>query len=190
MFASISSAVLIGAQGYPVRVEAHVGKGLPGFSIGGLLDESVREARDRTRAAILSIGLQFPTIKVTLNLAPSDQPKSGSAMDLAIAIGILAASGAVPPESVEELSFIGELGLDGSLRPAPGVAPMVGALGDRGVVVPVGSAIEARVAASLLLITGLALGDVALALARLERDGWIIENGGWFEVVDEWADLT
>ena len=71
MFASISSAVLIGAQGYPVRVEAHVGKGLPGFSIGGLPDESVREARDRTRAAILSIGLQLPTIKVTLNLAPS-----------------------------------------------------------------------------------------------------------------------
>ena len=145
MFASISSAVLIGAQGYPVRVEAHVGKGLPGFSIGGLPDESVREARDRTRAAILSTGLDFPSIKVTLNLAPSDQPKSGSAMDLAIAIGILAASGAVPPESVAALSFIGELGLDGSLRPVPGVAPMVGALGESDVVVPVGSAIEARV---------------------------------------------
>jgi magnesium chelatase family protein len=147
MFASISSAVLIGAQGYPVRVEAHVGKGLPGFSIGGLPDESVREARDRTRAAILSTGLQFPSHKVTLNLAPSDQPKSGSAMDLAIAIGILAASGAVPPESVDTLSFIGELGLDGSLRPVPGVAPMVGALGERDVVVPIGSALEARVAA-------------------------------------------
>ena len=164
MFASISSAVLIGAQGYPVRVEAHVGKGLPGFSIGGLPDESVREARDRTRAAILSIGLQFPTIKVTLNLAPSDQPKSGSAMDLAIAIGILAASGAVPPESVEKLSFIGELGLDGSLRPVPGVAPMVGALGDRDVVVPVGSAIEARVAAlgTVRLIDS--LGELVAAL--------------------------
>lgn len=147
MFASISSAVVVGAQGHPVRVEAHVGPGLPGFTIGGLPDESVREARDRTRAAILSSQLPFPKIKITLNLAPSDHRKSGAGLDLAIAVGILAASEVVPIESVERLSFIGELGLDGSLRAVPGVAPMVGALGANDVVVPVASAIEAGVAA-------------------------------------------
>lgn len=147
MFASISSAVLHGAVGHPIRVEVHVGKGLPGFTISGLPDESVREARDRVRAAIHSSGLPYPTIRITVNLAPSDQRKTGSGLDLAIAIGILAASGVVDPAAAQAVAFVAELGLDGSLRSIPGVAPMVGALGDADVVVPVESAVEANVAA-------------------------------------------
>jgi len=147
MFASIPSAVVVGAQGYPVRVEAHVGPGLPGFSIGGRPDDAVREARDRTRAAILSSQLPYPKIKITVNLAPSDLRKSGAGLDLAIAVGILAASEEIPLEATNGLAFIGELGLDGSVRAVPGVAPMVGALGDVDVVVPIGSALEAEVAA-------------------------------------------
>ncbi|MBT4186900.1 MAG: magnesium chelatase, partial [Gemmatimonadales bacterium] len=147
MFASISSAIVVGAQGHPVRVEVHVGQGLPGFSIGGRPDDSVREARDRTRAAILSSGLPFPKIKITVNLAPSGDRKTGAGLDLAIAMGILAASEVVSPESIERLAFIGEVGLDGSVRGVAGVAPMVGALGELDVVVPIASAAEAGVAA-------------------------------------------
>jgi magnesium chelatase family protein len=147
MFASISSAMVVGAQGHPVRVEVHVGPGLPGFSIGGRPDESVREARDRTRAAILSSGLPFPKIKITVNLAPSDFRKSGAGLDLAIAVGILAASEVVPLDSVAGLAFLGEVGLDGSVRGVTGVAPMVGALDAVDVVVPIASALEAEVAA-------------------------------------------
>lgn len=159
MFASISSAVLYGAEGHPVRVEVHVAKGLPGFTISGLPDESVRESRDRVRAAIMSSDLPYPDIRITLNLAPSDHRKTGSGLDLAIAIGILVASNVVPVDSVAGLSFIGELGLDGSLRSVPGVAPMVGALGDDDVVVPIESAVEARVAS---------LGSVRL-IGRLDE---------------------
>ncbi len=147
MFASISSAVVIGARGHRIRVEAHVGPGLPGFSIGGRPDDAIREARDRTRAAILCSGLPYPKHKITINLAPTDHRKTGAGLDLAITIGMLAATEVVPVESVAGLAFIGEVGLDGSVRAVPGVAPMVGALDDIDVVVPIASAIEAHVAA-------------------------------------------
>lgn len=148
MFASIPSAVLSGAQGHPVSVEVHVAKGLPGFHVVGLPDESVREARDRVRAAVMSSGATWPDIKVTVNLAPSQQRKSGSGLDLAIALGVLAASNQVPPEAVRELAVLGELGLDGSIRAIPGVAPMVGVLGELDVVVPVLNTHEALVVAA------------------------------------------
>jgi magnesium chelatase family protein len=147
MFASISSAVLFGAEGHPVTVEVHVGKGLPSFGIVGLPDESVRESRDRVRAAVSSSGGVWPRHRITVNLAPSGHRKTGSGLDLAIAVAVLVAGGAVRPDVVADLAFIGELGLDGSLRPVAGVAPMVGVLGDRAVVVPVDCEVEARVAA-------------------------------------------
>lgn len=167
MFASISSAMVLGATGQPVRVEVHVGAGLPGFSIGGRPDDSVREARDRTRAAILSSGLPFPKIKITVNLAPPDSKKSGAGLDLAIAIGILAASEVVPLESVDGLAFIGEVGLDGSIRGVAGVAPMVGALDATDVVVPVGSAAEAAVAALGKVRLVASLGELVAVLNGL-----------------------
>ena len=119
MLASIQSAVLFGAEGHPVTVEVHVGKGLPGFHLVGLPDESIREARDRVRAAVMSSGLEWPSQKITVNLAPSQHRKTGSGLDLAIAVGVLVAGGLVPADGIGELAFIGELGLDGSLRPSP-----------------------------------------------------------------------
>lgn len=147
MFASVPSAVLFGAQGHPVAVEVHVAKGLPGFHVVGLPDESVREARDRVRAAVMSSGAVWPDIKVTVNLAPSQQRKSGSGLDLAIAVGVLAASGQIPIEAISSMGFIGELGLDGSLRAVPGVVPMAGVLNVDELVVAVGNANEAGVVA-------------------------------------------
>ncbi|MET0908487.1 MAG: YifB family Mg chelatase-like AAA ATPase [Ilumatobacteraceae bacterium] len=147
MFASISSAVLIGAAGQPITVEVHVGQGIPGFTIVGLPDESIREARDRVRAAVMSSGQDWPRHRITIGLAPSQERKTGSGLDLAIAVGVLVATEVITPEAVDGLAFIGELGLDGSIRPVRGVAPMVGTLGAADVVVPVGSAVEARVAA-------------------------------------------
>ncbi len=145
MFASIPSAVLFGARGHRVTVEVHVAKGLPGFHVVGLPDESIRESRDRVRAAVMSSGASWPDTKVTVNLAPSQQRKSGSGLDLAIAVGVLAASGQLAVEAIAGLAFVGELGLDGSIRSIPGVAPMAGVLADIDLVVPVANAHEACV---------------------------------------------
>ncbi len=147
MFASVPSAVLFGAQGHPVSVEVHVGKGLPGFHVVGLPDESVRESRDRVRAAVMSSGAVWPDTKITVNLAPSRQRKSGSGLDLAIAVGVLAASEQIPIESIDRMGFVGELGLDGSIRSVPGVAPMAGVLLVDDLVVPAGNTHEAAVIA-------------------------------------------
>lgn len=147
MFASIPSAVILGAEGHPVSVEVHVAKGLPGFHIVGLPDESIRESRDRVRAAVMSSGVAWPDVKVTVNLAPSQHRKTGSGLDLAIAAGVLAADEQIPIESLSGLAFIGELGLDGSIRAIPGVAPMVGVLGELDIVVPIPNTHEAFVVA-------------------------------------------
>jgi magnesium chelatase family protein len=147
MFASISSAVLFGAEGHSVSVEVHVDKGLPAFTVVGLPDESVRESRDRSRAAVMSSGAEWPKHKITVSLAPSQGRKTGSGLDLAIAVGVLVASAQIPAEAVRDLAFIGELGLDGSLRPVHGVVPMAGAIGESDLVVPVGSGFEARLVA-------------------------------------------
>jgi magnesium chelatase family protein len=147
MFASIPSAMLFGAEGHPVHVEVTVTAGLPGFHLVGRPDVSIREARDRARAAFLNCSVDWPHTKITVNLAPTSDRKAGSALDLAIAVGVLAAGGEIPPESIGNLAFVGELGLDGSLRAVPGVAPMVGVLGTHDVVVPVASAAEANIAA-------------------------------------------
>ncbi|MEP7045461.1 MAG: YifB family Mg chelatase-like AAA ATPase [Ilumatobacteraceae bacterium] len=144
MLAAVRSATFLGVEGRPVTVEVHVSTGLPGFQIVGLPDEACRESRDRVRAAVMSSGLPWPSCRVTVNLAPSNQRKGGSGLDLAIAIGLLIANEEIPNEAVADLGFLGELGLDGSLRAVAGVAPMVGALLDQVPVVPRASFREAR----------------------------------------------
>lgn len=148
MFVTIPSATVLGAEGYPVVVEVHVGSGLPSFQMIGSPDSTCREARDRVRAALLNAERTWPSKRITVNLAPPHQRKSGSGLDLALAVGILVASGDVPAEAVAGLGFIGEVGLDGSIRAVPGVAPMVGAMAGVDVVVPAGSTTEATVAAT------------------------------------------
>lgn len=147
MYAAVTTASLLGAQGMPLTVEAHIGMGIPGFTIVGLPDEGCREARDRVRAALLSSGLEWPNRRVTINLVGSGERKGGASADLAIAIALLVAQGHLSHESVARCAFLSELGLDGSLRAVHGVAPMVRAVGDREVVVAPDNAPEARLAA-------------------------------------------
>ena len=128
MIAAIPSAVLSGVDGTIVFVEVHVSNGLPGFTVVGLPDAAVRESRDRVRAALLSSGLSWPLRRVTVNLAPSGLRKGGAGLDLPIAIGVLVASGALDPDRVEGMAFLGELGLDGSLRGVPGTVVLAEAL--------------------------------------------------------------
>ena len=136
MLAAVHAASVIGITGQPVLVEVHVGPGLPAFQIVGLPDEACRESRDRVRAALLSSGLRWPNRRITVNLAPSGLRKGGSGLDLAIAVGVLAADEVVTLDGARPLAFIGELGLDGSVRAVPGVAPMVACLPAATPVVP------------------------------------------------------
>lgn len=125
MYGKLYSACLYGIDGVMIEVEVDLSSGIPQTSIVGLPDSAVREAIDRVRAAIKNCGYRFPLQRVTINLAPADLRKEGSAFDLAIALALLAASDQVklPPE--ERLLIIGELSLDGTLRPVPGVLSMV-----------------------------------------------------------------
>jgi magnesium chelatase family protein len=119
MYSSVTSVALVGVEPTPVRVEAHVGGGRPSFCVVGLPDTAVREAKDRVRAALVSSGFSFPARRVTVNLAPADIPKAGSAYDLPIALSVLAASGDLPVETRSAVA-LGELALDGSVRPVRG----------------------------------------------------------------------
>lgn len=143
MLATISSATLSGIDGVPVTVEVHVANGLPGFTVVGLPDASCREARDRVRAALLTTGFAWPDRRTTVNLAPTSIRKIGSGLDLAIAIGVLVASEQLPPEVVADRAFIGELGLDGTLRRVTGTLSLVDACADPEVIVSPDSVAEA-----------------------------------------------
>ncbi|HEX4175192.1 MAG TPA: YifB family Mg chelatase-like AAA ATPase [Acidimicrobiales bacterium] len=143
MLASVSSATLSGTVGYAVSVEVHVTNGLPCFTIVGLPDTAVREARDRVRAAVLSSGLSWPMQRVTVNLAPSAVRKGGAGLDLPIAVGLLVATGDLPPNCTEGLGFCGELGLNGSLRHVPGMISLADASTAEELVVPLCDVSEA-----------------------------------------------
>ena len=146
MIASIPSAVLLGVDGRLVSVEVHVSNGLPGLTMVGLPDAAVRESRDRVRAALVSSGLAWPRRRITVNLAPSGMRKAGAGLDLPVAMGVLVASGVLDPAAVDGLAFVGELGLDGSVRGVPGALVLADALLDHRLVVAEGSLDEARLA--------------------------------------------
>jgi magnesium chelatase family protein len=156
---------LLGVRGSRVDVEVHAGIGLPGFTVVGQPDEVCRESRDRVRAALLSAGLPWPTRRVTVNLAPTGDRKSGACLDLAIAIGLLAAQEIVSVDVLSEFAFIAELGLDGSLRPLRGATPLVLALTDRTTIVAPGNFIEARAATPSNVLCAQNLFDVVECLA-------------------------
>ena len=164
MFACVSASTLLGVEGRPVTVEVHVSSGLPGFTVVGLPDEACREARDRVRAALLSSGFAWLQRRVTVNLAPVGVRKGGAALDLAIAVGLLAASGEVPAAAVSNRSFLGELGLDGSLRRFPGCVALVDSLPCGEVVVPEACYYEAAIVGRHRVRVGATLLDVVEAL--------------------------
>jgi magnesium chelatase family protein len=167
MLAAIAAATLTGAVGRPVSVEVHVSNGLPGFTIVGLPDAAVRESRDRVRAALLSSGLPWPLRRVTVNLAPSGIRKGGAGLDLAIAVGVLVATGELSSASTDGKAFCGELGLNGALRHVPGMIALADASAPNELVVPLCDVREAA------LIRGSdAHGVATLAdLARILRTG-------------------
>ena len=120
MLAQVWSAALAGVDSFPVRVEVNVSSGLPTFSVVGLPHGSVREGRDRVLTALRHHGLDIPPRKIVVNLAPADVRKEGSALDLPIAVGLLVGTGRIPRAAIEGWGFVGELGLDGCLRPLRG----------------------------------------------------------------------
>jgi len=159
-----------------VTCEVHLSGGLPSTAIVGLAETAVKEARDRVRAAILNAQLEYPQRRITVNLAPADLPKDGGRFDLAIALGILAASGSLPREALARHEFIGELALSGELRAVHGVLPAVlhAARAGRRVIVPSGNGAEAalasgadvRVADSLLAVCAHVAGRIDLPRAQ------------------------
>jgi magnesium chelatase family protein len=167
VIATVPSATVLGVDGSPVVVEVHVSNGLPGFNIVGLPDAACRESRDRVRAALISSGLTWPIRKVTVNLAPSGIRKGGPGLDLPIAIGLLVAAGDLPPEDVGTTAFIGELGLDGSLRRVAGMVCMVDAITSPAVVVPTPCVPEASLVGRHCVRGGATLRGVVDALRGL-----------------------
>ncbi|HEX7597449.1 MAG TPA: YifB family Mg chelatase-like AAA ATPase, partial [Polyangia bacterium] len=124
MLARLLSATVIGIEAAPIHVEVDVSAGLPGCSIVGLPDAGVREGSVRIRSALENSGFKFPLRRITVNLAPADLRKDGAAFDVPIAMGILAGAGLLPAEGFDQALFVGELALDGSVRPVKGVLPM------------------------------------------------------------------
>jgi len=163
VIAQIRSATLLGVDADPVVVEAHVATGLPSFALVGRGDPVCREAKDRVRAAFGSAECAWPQGRITVNLAPTSQPKVGAALDLAVAIAVLVASGQLEPEPAEALAFLGELGLDGRLHAVPGMVPLAEACAPR-VVVPMGQVAEATVVEG---VEALGVVDLAQLLACL-----------------------
>ncbi len=143
--AIVHSRAQVGIQALPVTIEVHLTNGLPRLSIVGLPEAAVKESQDRVRSALLNSQFEFPLQRITINLAPADLPKEGGRFDLAIAIGILAASRQIEANELSQYEFIGELALDGSLRPVRGALPMAmeARNAQRHVVVPNDNAIEA-----------------------------------------------
>ncbi|MCB2413148.1 YifB family Mg chelatase-like AAA ATPase [Demequina sp. TTPB684] len=146
MIGRTRSVVLTGVRGHVIDVEAHLAASLPAFTLVGLPDASLHEARDRVRAAVASSALAWPQRRITVNLSPASLPKSGSVTDLAIAVAVMAAAGMIVPASAARAVHLGELSLDGQVRPVRGVLPSVIAAVEAGcphVVVPSANADEA-----------------------------------------------
>ena len=165
--AIIHSRALDGLSAPEVAVEVHLAGGLPGVTLVGLPDTEVKEARDRVRAALQNSGFDFPSRRITVNLAPADLPKESGRFDLPIALGILAASGQIPGQALADYEFAGELSLSGELRPIRGALAMVLAAGSSGrtFVLPASSAREAALAREVRILTANTLLEVCAHLS-------------------------
>ena len=185
--AIVHSRGLDGLFAPEVAVEVHLAGGLPSVTLVGLPDTEVKEARDRVRAALQNSGFDFPSKRITVNLAPADLPKESGRFDLPIALGILAASGQIPTSALAGHEFAGELSLSGELRPIRGALAMVLAAGSRGrsFVLPSSSAREAALAGTVRVLTADNLLEVC---AHLIGQGQLSECLAAVALADEDAD--
>ncbi|MEN8200360.1 MAG: magnesium chelatase domain-containing protein, partial [Thermodesulfobacteriota bacterium] len=155
MLAKVHSGTVQGVDGLPVTVEVDLARGLPMFTTVGLPDNSVRESKERVKAAIKNCGYDFPACRITVNLAPADIKKGGAGFDLSIALGILAASKLFPAERLKDYCVLGELSLDGEVRSVPGVLPVTISArtnGLKGMLVPKSNRHEAAVVDNIEVI--------------------------------------
>ncbi|WP_040158511.1 YifB family Mg chelatase-like AAA ATPase [Mobilicoccus massiliensis] len=172
------SVTLVGLSGAVVDIEADIVQGLPAFVIGGLPDTACRQSGDRIKAAGGNSDLEIPNRRITVNLSPASLPKSGSHFDLGIAIAVLVAAGKVPAAVVDEIVHLGELGLDGSLRPVTGVLPLVLSARDAGytkVVVPLDNVREAALVTGVQVVGASTLARV-VARHRAAHKGEACED--------------
>jgi magnesium chelatase family protein len=171
VYGKVVGVAVIGVQGFPVAVEAHIGRGLPSLAMTGLPGASVQDARERVRPAVESSGFEWPLRRVVVNLSPVNLRKDGPGLDLPIAMGVLAASGQVPGTLLERFALSGELSLRGELMPTPGilaVAIAAARAGLGGVVVPEANAGEAALVEGLRVVGAPTL----LRAAEFLRGGW------------------
>lgn len=167
MLAAVRSAALAGIDALEITVEVHVALGLPQVTLVGLGAGAVKEARERVMAALTNSGLALPPRKVTINLAPADLQKTGSAFDLPIALGVLAAGGLIDPAVLASLAVVGELALDGTLRPVRGALPIAAWAAQAGhtLVLPPANLAEAARVSRAALVAPATLGELVDALA-------------------------
>ena len=194
MFAKINSLGLFGMNAFPVDVEIDASKGVPSFEIVGLPDVAIKESRERIRSAIKSCGVNFPLAKVTVNLAPADTKKSGSVNDLPILIAVLRIAGALDVD-LDKCAFIGELSLNGEIRPVNGVLPMVlcaKSTGIESVFVPKENAFEASVVEGISVYgveNALDLMSHLIGDSRIPRqESFFAQNARNFDSLD-YADV-
>ncbi|HEY7136762.1 MAG TPA: YifB family Mg chelatase-like AAA ATPase [Acidimicrobiia bacterium] len=167
MLASVWSATLLGVEGRLVAVEVHVSNGLPAYNVVGLPDAAGRESRERVRAAMLSSELEWPLRRLTVNLAPGGLRKTGAGFELAVALGLLLASAELPTDCLESTGVLGELGLDGSIRPVHGTIALVDAFRHAGlqrVIVPAANAPEASLVTDITVLPARTLGELRACL--------------------------
>ncbi len=163
MLAKVLSSAVLGVDAYIVEVEVDIRHGLPSFQTVGLPEAAVKESKDRVKSAISNSGYRFPDDRITVNLAPADIKKEGTAFDLPIALGILAATGIIPHERLTEYLILGELSLDGRIKPVKGSLPIALAARDsqlRGVIIPKSNAREAAVVKEIVALPVSTLGEL------------------------------
>ena len=184
MTGKVYSLGISGIEGYPVVIDCFISSGLPGFDVVGLPDASVKEARERVRAAVKTSGYRFPVSRITVNLAPANTKKTGTVYDLPILLCIMAAQGVIRPLDAKT-AFLGELGLDGGLRPVTGVLPMAIAAAQCGfekLYVPWQNAPEATLADGILVIP---VHSVKELMEHLIQDIPMVPQPKWIQTADD-----
>ncbi|KAB2908905.1 MAG: YifB family Mg chelatase-like AAA ATPase [Ignavibacteriales bacterium] len=189
-FSKVLSGATFGIDAYIVEIETHLEKSMLSFTIVGLPDNAVKESRERVTAAIKNSGLHFPGKKITINMAPADMKKEGSSFDLPIAVGILAAEGMIPTGQLEKTIFLGELSLDGALRPVKGALPLTVTARNKGftrVVLPLDSVKEASIVEGVEVFGFTKFTDIILFLTgKLDQKPEITDTTELFDSLNKY----